>query len=133
MEPIQNFVVDLKENANSFWDFVYAPCIMLLSKYQNRFKYCHFDEDNFDELKSFVDFVYENGSKKIGLFGGWESLNIPKLIRHIKGKNMQILSQKDFVDFAPLEEITARGNLFCFSGSSNKKEYSFSDLYNLFS
>lgn len=131
-KKIQNFVVDLNENEKLFWDFIHAPCIMLLAKYQSSFKYCHFDEDNLHELKGFIDFIYQEGNKKIALFGGWGSQNIPKVIKYAHNKKLKILAQKDFVKFSPVEEITLYKNRFYFLGkNSNKKDYSFIEMHNL--
>jgi hypothetical protein len=129
-EENMNFVKELGEG-DSLWDFVSAPCIMLISNYENKFRYCHFDEYNLEELKGFIDFAYENGNNKVGFFGGWGSKNVSKLIRHLNGKEMSVLSQKDFVDFFPLDEIVAWNGIFYCLGRENKREYSFRELHNL--
>ena len=67
--------------------------------------YCHFDENNFFELKSFADVAKEKDLKKIALLGGHGSNNIPKLISYLKRVGLEKLTDYSFVDSPPIRTL----------------------------
>lgn len=101
---------------------------MLFYFSRDKLRYCHFDEYNFDELKSFAHCACQERNKGIGFLGGWGSKNVPKLIKHLNNSNLGKSTSKDFVDFFPVKKIQINDGIFSFLGENCKKAYSFSEI-----
>lgn len=131
-EEFQNFVKKFeKGQKNDFIDYVYAPCIMLLSSNGKKVNYCHFDENNLDELKSFLDYSILGDSRKVAFFGGYGSKNVSKLFVYLSKKNFGKITDKDLVAFSPIKKLKIVGEEIIFSGDSEEKIYSFEEMYNI--
>lgn len=132
IDKSQNFIEEFRpEEDNDFQDATQIPCIILMHPYKEGFRYCHFDEHNLDELRTFVN-VAKDYSEKIGFFGGYGSLNISPLFKHMKEKGLTRLTDKHFVEFFPIKRISIQGDNISFQGESEKKDYAFDELREFF-
>lgn len=124
----QNFVKEFKEKDKiKFKDYTFGPCIILLYPYKTSIHYCHFDEYNLEELKTFTNIAC-NRTNKIAFFGGYRSQNIPSLFKHFRVKGIEKITDKDLVDSPPIKRIEIYNKDISFLGDFGKQNYSLRQL-----
>lgn len=138
MEKIQNFVRTFGEGGEeSLSESVQIPCTILFYPYSMRNKicvnYCHFDERNLAELKTFTKTCREKGVNKIAFFGGYGSGNIIPLLKFFRKNSLTKLIDKDFVSSPPVKNLSfdARG-IILRNVNESDTFYLFGELKDLF-
>ncbi len=137
MEEIQKFVRTFGGSRESLSESVQIPCIILFYPYSARkntyVNYCHFNERNLDELKTFVKIGKERKINKIAFFGGYGSGNVVPLLKFFKENGIVKLVDKDFVSRPPVKNLSfdTKGIIL---RDANKLDtfYSFRELKNIF-
>lgn len=136
MEEKQNFIKTLGLNKEPLSDIVRTSCIILFYPYSekdgNRVNYCHFDENNLNELKSFAEVGKKRNANKIAFLGGYRSQNVVPLLRFFHENGLAKLTDKDFTS-APVKNLNFDSEGLTLTDVNNSdRSYSFKELNNLF-
>lgn len=137
MDKIQKFIRTFGKDGESLSESVQIPCIILFYPYSagknNYVNYCHFDERNLDELKTFVKIGKERKINKIAFFGGYGSKNVVPLLKFFKESGIVKLVDKDFVSCPPIKNLSfdTRG-ITLKDVNESDTFYSFGELKNIF-
>ena len=138
MKKIQKSVKTFGGGSNeSLSESVQIPCIILFYPYSTKNKvyvdYCHFDERNLNELKTFTKVGMEKETNKIAFFGGYGSQNITPLLKFFNKNGLVKLVDKDFVSYPPVKNLNFNTEgLILKNVNGTDIFYSFKELKNLF-
>lgn len=114
---------NLKDNAQ-FIDKGFSPCIIIIYTYQENenyfLSYYHFDENEI-EINAIKKNLKTHQVKKIILLGGYGSYKINTLLKILKYKKIEKITEKD-LEITKIDKIEYKDNQLNLKSTSTNKE-----------